>query len=416
MKEMINMSGFDKDAYELDNFLKIKLSQYLNKYNSENTILFKPYYIYFAHSYLNEIFPILHSNLNYLFDLLNYKNNLNKHFNANASRQLLDIIEQIRILQAKLTNEYSFKIDDYYNGIINQCKKFLSLRDGSTIPEGFPNIDIIEERAIFIKTNSSEIASPDKSSKVSLRYIGGGSYAKVFKYKDPYYKIKFAIKRANENLREDELERFKNEFNDLKQLDSPFIIKAYTFNNEKNEYTMEFADYTLHKFIKDHNSSLTFETRRKLIIQLLSAFEYIHDKGLLHRDISYQNILIKKYEDENYFIKVSDFGLVKRPESNLTKRGTEIKGAINDYSDLDIVGFENYDIEHETYVIAKVIYFILTGRESKYHKESIEPLKNFILKALGDKKHRFSSVSEMKKVLVAEVLPSIRNAEKLKVF
>ncbi|MEJ9231317.1 protein kinase [Peribacillus butanolivorans] len=409
------MPDFDKENYELDNFLKIKLSQYLNKYNSEKKLLFKPYYIHFAHTYLNEIFPILHSNLNDLFEFSNNKNNSNGHYNAAESRQLLDIIEQIRILQAKLTNEYSFKIDDYYQGIINRCKKFLSLSSGSTIPEGFPYIDIIEEKAIFIKTNSAEIGNPDKSRKISLHYIGGGSYAKVFKYKDPYYKIKFAIKRAHDNLREDELERFKNEFKDLKQLDSPFIIKAYTYNDEKNEYTMEFADHTIHKFIRTNNNSLTYESRRKLIIQLLNAFEYIHNKDLLHRDVSYQNILIKKYEDGNYFIKVSDFGLVKRPESNLTRQGTEIKGAINDYSDLDRVGLENYERRHETYAIAKVIYFILTGRETNYHKEPNEPLKNFILKAIGDKENRFNNVAEMKEVLIKYVFPYIRNAEKIRV-
>lgn len=406
------MSDFDNESYELDNFLKIKLTQFINKYDSQKISLFKPYYIHFGHSSLNDIFPILHSNLNDLFDFLNHKNSSNGHYNAADSRQLLDIIEQIRILQAKLTNKFSFKIDDYYTEIINRCRKFLSSSGGSKIPEGFPHIDIIEERAIFVKTNSVEIENPDNSREITLKYIGGGSYAKVFKYKDPYYKINFAIKRAHANLQQIELERFKNEFNDLKALDSPFIIKAYTYNDEKNEYTMELADKTIHKFIRKHNNTLTFESRRKLIIQLLNAFEYIHNKGILHRDVSYQNILIKKYEDGTYFIKVSDFGLVKRPESNLTRQGTEIKGAINDYSDLERVGFENYEIRHETYAIAKVIYLILTGRETNYHKEAIDPLKNFILKAIGDKENRFYSVGEMRKVLLAEVLPYIRISEK----
>lgn len=412
-----DMSDFDKESYELDNFLKIKLTQFINKYDSQKIALFKPYYIHFAHSHLIDIFSILHSNLNDLFEFLNYKNSANGgHYNADDSRQLLDIIEQIRILQAKLTDNYSFKIDDYYKEIINRCKKFLSLRNGSTIPEGFPNVDIIEEKAIFVKINSTEIENPDNSRKITIHFIGGGSYAKVFRYKDPYYKIKFAIKRAHNNLREDELERFKNEFNDLKKLDSPFIIKAYTYNDEKNEYTMEFADKTIHDFIRNNNNTLTFESRRKLIIQLLNAFEYIHSKGFLHRDVSYQNILIKKYEDETYFIKVSDFGLVKRPDSKLTRQGTEIKGAINDYSDLERVGFENYEIRHETYAIAKVIYFILTGRETNYHKESIEPLKNFIFKAIGEKENRFNNVGEMKKVLITEIFPHIRNLNKIRAF
>lgn len=404
------MIDFDKAVYELDNYLKIKLTQYSNKYNTEKKSLFQPFYNHLGNTYLIDIFSILHSNINDLFEFLNYKNSSNGHYNAEDSRQLLDIIEQIKTLQAKLTNTYKFKIDNYYSEIIYNCKKFLSMSGGSTIPDGFQNIDIIEERAIFIEENSAKIENSSELTKVPLRIIGGGSYANVFKYKDPHYKKKFAIKRAHENLREDELERFKHEFHDLKQLDSPFIIKAYTYNDEINEYTMEFADYTLHQYIKKSNNSLTFESRRKLIIQLLNAFEYIHNKGLLHRDVSYHNILIKKYEDGNNFIKVSDFGLVKRPESNLTRQGTEIKGAINDYSDLDRVGFENYEIRHETYALAKVIYFILTGRETNYHKEHNEPLKNFILKALSDKENRFDTVAEMRKFLVKDVFPWVRNS------
>ncbi|MBS4213238.1 protein kinase domain-containing protein [Neobacillus rhizophilus] len=397
---------------ELDNFLQIKHNQFSSKYNSEKIDLYKEYYTGFGNAHLTEIFSILHSNLNDLFSFMNSKNGVyGGHFNAAESRELLDIIEQIRILQAKLKSEYSFEIDQYYMEIINSCRSFLKQSGGSSIPEEFPIIDIIEERPMFIKANITEIQSPENTSKITLHQIGGGSYAKVFKYSDPHYGTEFAVKRAKDDLREDELVRFKNEFNDLKNLDSPFIIKAYTYSDEKNEYTMELADQTLEKFMRYNNNSLSFASRRAFIIQLLNAFEYIHQKGLLHRDISYQNILIKKFEDGTNFIKVSDFGLVKRPESSLTRQGTETKGAINDYSDLDIVGFENYEIRHETFVLAKVIYYILTGRESNYHKEESEQLRKFILKAIGDKENRFNNVAEMKKVLLTEIFPSVRNQQ-----
>lgn len=395
---------------EIDNFLQIKYNQFLSKYDSEKSILYKGYYTRFGNANLIEMFSILHSNLNDLFTFMNSKNGVyGGHYNAVPSRQLLDIIEQTRLIQATLTGEYSFEIDQYYLEIINSCKSFLTQSGGSTIPEGFPNINIIEEKPIFVKANSLEILSPENTKQISLHQIGGGSYARVFEYHDPYYETKFAVKRAKDNLREDELERFKNEFNDLKVLDSPFIIKAYTYNDEKNEYTMELADQTLEKFMRYNNNSLSFASRRALIIQLLNAFEYIHYKGLLHRDISYQNILIKKFDYGNNLIKVSDFGLVKRPESSLTRLGTETKGAINDYSDLDLVGFENYEIRHETFALAKVIYYILTGREANYHREENEQLRKFILKAIGVKENRYNNITDMKEVLLTEVFPAFRN-------
>jgi eukaryotic-like serine/threonine-protein kinase len=177
---------------------------------------------------------------------------------------------------------------------------------------------------------------------------------------------------------------------------------------------MELADQTLEKFISRNNNSIPFDKKRALVIQLLNAFEYIHSKGILHRDISYQNILIKQYDDGSLWVKVTDFGLVKLPESTLTRQGTKIKGAINDYSDLMAIGFENYEIRHETYALAQVIYFILTGRKAGrkggYTSERNNELKNFILRAVSaDKEKRFTSVGEMKEELLKVVIPSLKS-------
>lgn len=70
---------------------------------------------------------------------------------------------------------------------------------------------------------------------------------------------------------------------------------------------------------------------------------------MLHRDISTKNVLIKIY-DGIKVIKISDFGLVKIPWSELTKSGTEVKGYLNDPK-LSIGGFKHYEMRHETYAL-----------------------------------------------------------------
>lgn len=390
-------------------FINLKLNQ-LSSYSSERVILYRSFYNEVSDEKLREIFSILHSRLNDLFSFMNHKNmpGHGGHYNANESRELIDIIEQLRVIQATLKDEYSFNITEEYEEILRICRSFLSGSGGSSIPDDFPRINIIEDKPIFILSDSTFVNGLVTKSSVTMKIIGEGSYAKVFKYRDPHYGCNFVIKRAKEDLRDDELERFKNEYNDLKNLDSPFIIKAYHYNHDRNEYTMEFADETLGEYINKNNNTLTFNQRRLLIIQLLNAFQYIHDKGLLHRDISYHNILVKQYEDGQLMINVSDFGLVKRPDSNLTRQGTEVKGAINDYSDLIAVGFENYEIRHETYALTQVIYFILTGRQTGYHREKNVALKDFIYRGISsDKKKRFACVAEMKKELITVVFPSI---------
>ncbi|MFP3845714.1 protein kinase domain-containing protein [Priestia filamentosa] len=398
---------------DIEIFLSMKVKQLLNNFSQENIALYKNFYREVNYEDLRIIFSILHTSLNKLFSFMNDKNSSRSgHYNAHESRQLIDLIEIIRVIQANLKeeeSEYSFEVNSYYEEIIGKCSSFLSSSNGSAIPEDFPKINIIEHKAIFTLIDSKTVQGQGIKSSVKMKLKGKGSYATVFKYKDPYYNCGFALKRAHKGLRPDELERFKNEYHDLKNLDSPFIIKVYGYDEVHNEYIMELADETLARFIERKNNTLSFNDRRSLVIQLLNAFKHIHSKGLLHRDISYHNILIKHYGDGSSWIKVADFGLVKRPDSMLTRQGTDIKGTINDYSDLQIIGFENYDMPHETFALAKVVYYILTGRKSKYELEPNPHLKEFISKGVSsNKEKRFKGVEEIREELIKEVFPSLR--------
>lgn len=398
---------------DLDNFINLKLNQLSRLYATSEDVLFKGFYENISPESLKEIFTLLHSKLNHLLEYMNHKNSpgFGGHYNANESRELLDIIKQTRVLQATLQEGESdkcFEIIEEYEKVLESCYSFLSISGGSAIPEDIPHINIIEHKPIFLMKELRSIKNISKEN-IKLKLIGEGSYAKVFKYKDPYYNNHFIIKKSKDELNLKEIERFKNEYQDLNMLDSPFIIKAYSYNEENNEYTMEYADETLDAFIKRNNNKLTFEKRRVLIVQLLEAFNYIHSKGLLHRDISYSNVLLKHFEDGTSLIKVSDFGLVKRPESKLTSIGTDVKGSINDYTDLNRVGFENYSIEHETFALAKLVYFILTGRTGRYNSEKNVELKDFILKATSpNKKDRFLSIEELRTFILKRVFPSVK--------
>lgn len=396
----------------LNNFLSLKLKEVSKWFYTEDTMNYMGFYSNVPLQHLQEIFAIFHVNLNELFSFLNDKNRSNKHYNANESRELIRLSDQINSLENAMRNRYSqhsFKLIKEYREILDLCKSFLTSNGGSTIPDNFQDIEIIDYMEVFKFDNTIEIKSINNTKHVEKRNIGEGSYAIVYKYKDPHYNHHFAIKKAKSNLSNEENERFKNEYQVLKRLASPYIIKAYRFNEEAVEYTVELADMTLAKYIKQNNNKMKFDQRRALIIQLLNGFEYIHSKDLFHRDLSYHNVLIKKYDDGSKWIKISDFGLVKQLDSTLTRQSTEIKGSLNDISDLKRVGFNNYETRHETYALSQVIYFIITGKQGKYENEKDKYLKKFMNLALNsDKKERFSSIEEMKTYLLQKVFPSIR--------
>lgn len=265
---------------------------------------------------------------------------------------------------------------------------------GSPIPIDFEKINIIHTEPIFIRLDAITIIRKDIINSYSLKHIGEGSYANVYKYKDDFYNIYFAVKRIKNGANVKELKRFKLEYNEMKKLKSPYVIEVYKYNEEKNEYVMEFADETLKQYISSNNTILSNDERKSIVNQILRAFSYINFNGLLHRDISLNNILIKKY-DKLVVIKLSDFGLVKLPESQLTSELSELKGSLND-PDLEVQGFEKYNIIHETYALTRLIYFVMTGKINRQKIEN-ESLEKFVTKGINkETKKRFQSIDELK--------------------
>ncbi len=113
----------------------------------------------------------------------------------------------------------------------------------------------------------------------------------------------------------------------------------------------------------------------------------------MHRDISLINVLIKHYDNSD-IIKISDFGLVKEKDSNLTTTESDIKGSLND-SNLSVIGFKNYSMEYETYALTRLILFVMTGK-TNLEKIKDNNIRNFVLKGTnGDVNKRYKSINEM---------------------
>lgn len=346
---------------------------------------------------LRDIFSSLHKNYNIFFDMINqcifqpYR-----YLNAQNSRDLLKIINLTFKLQNSLLNtEYEFNIE--CEETIRYCLNFLHTR-GSNIPEDFQEIDLYITIPIFkLKSNIKS----KQTQQYKLKPIGEGSYANVLKYKDKEYNKKFAVKRAKKNINEIELKRFKQEFNIMSKLSSPYILEVYKYNDNNNEYTMEYVEKTLYDYIDSHNQKLTFHQRIKLCNQIIEGFSYIHSKGYLHRDISFTNILVKEYDNDLCVIKISDFGLAKalENESNLTNSNTDIKGSLNDITNLKQIGFDKFDKRFDTYAIVQVLGFILTGREKieSILKSDNTNVVNFVRKGTNTNlDQRYQTIEELK--------------------
>lgn len=339
----------------------------INAYKDLESSLSQAYtdlYFCFENGKLKLVLSTLHNNIIECFKKMNSRlpstENSNNHYWADDSRKLKFNIELALYLQKEFKDsELSFWIDEYYYNVFKQCLNFLKSSEGSEIPLGMQKITIYEAIPIFVKLNS--ISNPEVNKNYSLDLIGDGSYAKVYKYYDEFYKHYFALKKLNKKVNDKEIQRFIKEFNIMKQINNPYILKVYSLDENKKEYIMEYVDFTLKEYIHKNNSKLSSDERISLGIQIIKGIKTLWNKNILHRDISLKNILIKQYDDI-VVIKISDFGLVKELNSELTSENTEIKGSLNEISRLQKKGFNNYDKSDEIYALSRVLYFIATGR------------------------------------------------------
>lgn len=346
---------------------------------------------------LRHIFSTIHANMMSALKSMNTRlptREMEAHFWAVPSRTLLFAIEQLEELYRKLKKtKYEFSIDEYYEEVIKKCSKFLSPSSGSCIPKHMDKIELYYTIPIIKQLDVINIENSNVKNIAALKLIGEGSYANVYTYIDKFYNKQYVVKRAKKDLTEKEIQRFKQEYEELKQLSSPYIVEVYRYNDDKKEYIMEYMDCTLCDFIEKNNSTLDKIKRKSIGFQIIKAFQYIHSKNLLHRDISPNNVLIKKYDDIEV-IKVSDFGLVKIPNSDLTSLQTEVKGCFND-PNLLVIGFSNYNIVHETYALTRLLYFVMTGK-TNYSKINDSKLQKFVQKGMhSDESKRYQTLNEL---------------------
>lgn len=187
-----------------------------------------------------------------------------------------------------------------------------------------------------------------------LEPIGEGKFAKVYKAYMASLDTVYAVKKLTSNDVRD-IDRFKDEFNIMKSLDHPNLLRVYSFDEIRYEYTMDYCKYSLKEYILNNN--LTKEQQSALIMQMLSAFDYLHKHGILHRDISFFNIMIYETPSNEVSLKVMDFGIAKNlNEAKKTRTGTTKWGFYFDPAQGD---FDKYTEQNDIYSLGIMMYFIL---------------------------------------------------------
>lgn len=322
--------------------------------------------LYEAEDYrLRPAFSYLHDRLNSLLGFMNEKRLRGGHYNADPSRELIDVTREIGQLKTTLRRiGVEVSLSATYESVLERCRRFLTSSGGSAIPDDFEEVTLEDYEPIF--TIPASTVRLEKSGRdYALKSVGSGSYAQVYKYKDDEYRMHVAVKKARHTLNEAEMERFEAEYAVLAELSSPYILSVFRYNEADKSYSMEYCDHTLGSYIAENNGKPNFDftKRKRMALQFLYGISYLTIKEVLHRDLSFTNVLVKTYDAGVVQVKLSDFGLHKTQSSILTRTGTEMKGTILDPT---LEDFKNYSLANEIYAVGHVVSFIFTGRTAPH--------------------------------------------------
>lgn len=271
--------------------------------------------------------------------------------------------------------------------------------------------------------------------------IGEGGMSEVFRARDLRLDRYVAVKILRVELMDDEevTMRFAGESHAVAMLSHPNIVGVYdvSHNDELEFIVMELIDgITLRQYL-DRKSPLPWKEMLHFSKQVAAAMKHAHERGIIHRDIKPQNIMLLK----DGTIKVADFGIAAI-ENELGEADSIAIGSMSYIPPEQITG-QKIDARSDIYSFGVVMYEMLTGEKpytgdtlseilAKQRSSSYTPIEEIIsdipdpLSAIVEKafstdpNDRYSSSSELLEDLEnftsdyikAENIESYENTEK----
>lgn len=195
-----------------------------------------------------------------------------------------------------------------------------------------------------------------------LELIGTGGMADIYKAKDITEDRIVAVKILKNEFAgsEDFLRRFRNESKAIALLSHPNIVKIYDvgFNEQIQFIVMEYIDgISLAEYIK-LQGVLKWKDAVYFTVQILRALQHAHDRGIVHRDIKSQNVMMLP----DGTIKVMDFGIARFNRETDKTLSEKAIGSVHYISPEQARG-EMTDEKSDIYSVGVMLYEMLTGQK-----------------------------------------------------
>lgn len=200
----------------------------------------------------------------------------------------------------------------------------------------------------------------DRRYKIK-KIIGVGGMAIVFEAYDMLKNRPVAVKMLKDDISGDSqaVKRFINESKAVAMLSHPNIVNIYDVSVKENlKYiVMELIEGITLKNYMQKKGALSFKEVVSITEQILRALEHAHSKGIVHRDIKPQNIMLLK----DGSIKVADFGIAKLPNAETVTMTDKAIGTVFYISPEQASG-KPIDHRSDLYSLGATVYEMATGK------------------------------------------------------
>lgn len=192
-----------------------------------------------------------------------------------------------------------------------------------------------------------------------LKYLGGGM-SSVYLATDIILNREVVVKmiKADPVDKEKSVRRFRREVASTIQLSHPNIVSVLDVD-ETDEYHILVTEVVHGPNLKEHilnNNPLDIDEVISIAMMTLRGIEHAHDRGIIHRDIKPQNILL----DTNGRVKITDFGIAKALSETRMTETNQVIGSVQYISPEQAKG-HNTDERTDIYSFGVMLFELLTG-------------------------------------------------------
>jgi len=229
------------------------------------------------------------------------------------------------------------------------------------------------------KINSLDptIFNIDYKDLENVTQIGGGNFGQVSR--GTYFGTEVAIKQLLDVDDKDMHKYIEREMATLRDMRHPNVVQFMGLSRNGTDVyiiTEYISGGDLRKILKDEAKEMTWLLRAKIGTDVAYAMTFLHSKGLIHRDLKSNNLLV----GDNWKVKVCDFGFSRRVNKGelMTLCGTD------EWMAPEVMCGDKYDEKADVFSFGMVLTELITRKKPPLRKPAtgfkfeVEPFKQLV--------------------------------------